>query len=85
MVSSLSSDRVCNPSLLSIYQQIAAPTSQPLQVENQTAVVIIGTEEPLLTSPYLQWWDAETIVGLAIFVVCILYSRSVFSPTEQVL
>lgn len=69
------SDRACNPSLLSIYQQIAAPTLLPLQVENQTAVEIIDMEEPVLTSPYLQWWDAETIVGLAIFVVCILYSR----------
>uniref|UniRef100_H3CDT2 Uncharacterized protein n=1 Tax=Tetraodon nigroviridis TaxID=99883 RepID=H3CDT2_TETNG len=50
-------DRVCNPSLLSIYQQIAAPTL-----------------------PSLQWWDAETIIGLAIFVVCILYSRYVLAP-----
>eukprot|EP00066_Takifugu_rubripes_P028051 XP_011617317.1 PREDICTED: serine incorporator 3 [Takifugu rubripes] len=54
-------DRVCNPSLLSIYQQIAAPTLHPLQ-----------------------WWDAETIVGLAIFLVCILYSSIRTSSTSQV-
>lgn len=68
-------DRTCNPSLLSIFQQIAAPTLAPLEIENQTAVVIIGTEEPVLTSPYIQWWDAQSIVGLAIFVLCIIYSR----------
>ncbi|TWW62597.1 Serine incorporator 3 [Takifugu flavidus] len=77
-------DRVCNPSLLSIYQQIAGPTLHPLQVENQTTVEIIDMEEPVLTSPYLQWWDAETIVGLAIFLVCILYSSIRTSSTSQV-
>ena len=71
----LCSERACNPSLLSIFHQIAAPTLAPLEMENQTAVVIIGTEEPVLKSPYLQWWDAQSIVGLVIFVLCILYSR----------
>lgn len=71
----LCSDRECNPNLLSIFQQIAAPTPAPLDTENQTSVVILGTEEPVLNSPYLQWWDAQSIVGLALFVLCILYSR----------
>lgn len=71
----LCSDRECNPSLLSIFQQIAAPTLTPPGIENQTSVVIVGTEEPVLDSPYLQWWDAQSIVGLALFVLCILYSR----------
>lgn len=71
----LPSDKECNPGLLSIFQQIAAPTLAPLEMENQTSVVIVGTEEPVLTAPYLQWWDAQSIVGLAIFVLCILYSR----------
>ncbi|XP_054472217.1 serine incorporator 1 [Anoplopoma fimbria] len=77
-------DRACNPSLLSIFQQIAAPTPAPLEMENQTAVVIIGIDEPVLTSPYLQWWDAQSIVGLAIFVLCILYSSIRSSSTSQV-
>ncbi|XP_078105483.1 serine incorporator 1 isoform X2 [Sander vitreus] len=77
-------DEECNPSLLSIFQQIAAPTLAPLEVENQTAVVIIGPEEPVLTAPYLQWWDAQSIVGLAIFVLCILYSSIRSSSTSQV-
>uniref|UniRef100_A0A672IT94 Si:ch73-267c23.10 n=1 Tax=Salarias fasciatus TaxID=181472 RepID=A0A672IT94_SALFA len=73
-------DRTCNPSLLSI---LAGPTPAPLEVENQTAVVI-ESEEPALTSPYLQWWDAQSIVGLIIFVLCILYSSIRSSNTSQV-
>ncbi|CAB1315505.1 unnamed protein product, partial [Coregonus sp. 'balchen'] len=77
-------DRTCNPSLLSIFQQTLVPTLAPLEIENQTVVVIIGTEEPILSSPYLQWWDAQSIVGLAIFVLCILYSSIRSSNTSQV-
>ncbi|XP_056128869.1 serine incorporator 3 [Lampris incognitus] len=77
-------DRTCNPSLLSIFQQIAAPTVAPLETENRTAVVIVGTEEPTLTAPYLQWWDAQSIIGLTIFVLCILYSSIRSSNTSQV-
>ncbi|TMS19185.1 serine incorporator 1 isoform X1 [Larimichthys crocea] len=77
-------DQECNPSLLSIFQQITAPTLAPMEMENQTAVVIIGPEEPVLTSPYLQWWDAQSIVGLAIFILCILYSSIRSSSTSQV-
>ncbi|XP_062271654.1 serine incorporator 1 [Scomber scombrus] len=77
-------DRACNPSLLSIFQQIAAPTLVPMEMENQTAVVILGTEEPILTAPYLQWWDAQSIVGLALFVLCIIYSSIRSSSTSQV-
>uniref|UniRef100_A0A3Q3AQ00 Serine incorporator 1-like n=1 Tax=Kryptolebias marmoratus TaxID=37003 RepID=A0A3Q3AQ00_KRYMA len=77
-------DQECNPSLLRIFQQIASPTLPPVEIENQTAVVIIGTEEPNLTSPYLQWWDAQSIVGLVIFVLCILYSSIRSSNTNQV-
>lgn len=77
-------DRACNPSLLSIFHQIAAPSPAPLEIENQTAVVIIGTEEPVLTSPYLQWWDAQSIMGLIIFILCILYSSIRSSSNSQV-
>uniref|UniRef100_A0A7N5ZTC0 Uncharacterized protein n=1 Tax=Anabas testudineus TaxID=64144 RepID=A0A7N5ZTC0_ANATE len=60
-------DKECNPSLLSIFQQITAPTYVPLEMENQTA-----------------WWDAQSIVGLVIFVLCILYSSIRSSSTSQV-
>ncbi|XP_018611525.1 serine incorporator 3 [Scleropages formosus] len=77
-------ERKCNPSLLSIFQQIAAPTLAPIAEENQTAVQIIDTEEPVPSAPYLPWWDAQSIVGLAIFVLCILYSSIRSSSTSQV-
>ncbi|CAN9512136.1 unnamed protein product [Ophioblennius macclurei] len=78
-------DRTCNPSLLSFFQPFAPSTTpNPLEVENQTTVVIIETEEPTLTSPYLQWWDAQSIVGLIIFVLCILFSSIRSSNTSQV-
>ncbi|KAL7843081.1 hypothetical protein AOLI_G00245930 [Acnodon oligacanthus] len=75
-------DRTCNPGLLSMFQQIAEPTLAP--VENQTSVIIVEAEEPMPSSPYLQWWDAQSIVGLAIFVLCILYSSIRSSSTSQV-
>ncbi|KAK2914566.1 serine incorporator 1 [Channa argus] len=77
-------DRKCNPSLLSMFQQITAPTQVPLEMENVTAVVITSTEEPVLTSPYLHWWDAQSITGLIIFVLCILYSSIRSSSISQV-
>ncbi|KAJ8259058.1 hypothetical protein COCON_G00180700 [Conger conger] len=77
-------DHECNPSLLSIFQQIASPTTAPEMAENQTHVVIIRAEEPIPSAPYIQWWDAQSIVGLAIFVLCILYSSIRSSNTSQV-
>ncbi|XP_026098053.1 serine incorporator 1 [Carassius auratus] len=77
-------DRTCNPRLISIFQQITSSTVAPLEVENQTATIIVDTEETLPTAPYLQWWDAQSIVGLAIFVLCILYSSIRSSNTSQV-
>ncbi|KAL2090996.1 hypothetical protein ACEWY4_013259 [Coilia grayii] len=78
-------DRVCNPRLLNlIQQQMVTPTVSTLETENQTAVIIIGTEEPDIASPYLRWWDAQSIVGLSIFVLCILYSSIRSANTSQV-
>ncbi|XP_043108507.1 diacylglycerol kinase, alpha b isoform X3 [Puntigrus tetrazona] len=77
-------DRTCNPSLISIFQQITSSTVAPLEIENQTAIIIVDTEETVPSAPYLQWWDAQSIVGLAIFVLCILYSSIRSSNTSQV-
>ncbi|XP_077458722.1 serine incorporator 1 isoform X2 [Stigmatopora argus] len=77
-------DHNCNPSLLSIVQQIVGPTMAPLDSETQTAVVIISAEEPILNTPYLRWWDGQSIVGLTIFVLCIIYSSIRSSSTSQV-
>ncbi|XP_063071684.1 serine incorporator 1 [Engraulis encrasicolus] len=79
-------DRVCNPRLLDLIQEtIVPPTIATLELEeNVTSVLILGTEEPDITSPYLRWWDAQSIVGLSIFVVCILYSSIRSANPSQV-
>lgn len=69
-------DRSCNPSLLNIITQITAPTIAP-----DNATVIPATTAPPKS---LQWWDAQSIVGLAIFVLCLLYSSIRSSSNSQV-
>lgn len=59
----LSADRKCNPSLLSLVQPGAA-TPAPGPVAPTPA-------------PSVQWWDAQSIVGLLIFLFCTLYARYV--------
>lgn len=55
----LSADRKCNPSLLSLVQPGAA-TPPPVSPTQ---------------APTVQWWDAQSIVGLIIFLFCTLYAR----------
>ncbi|XP_069035460.1 serine incorporator 3 isoform X3 [Lepisosteus oculatus] len=69
-------DRKCNPSIL---EKITASTLAPL---NQTQV--IPTEVVVEPNPSLQRWDTQSIVGLAIFILCILYSSIRSSSTTQV-
>ncbi|XP_077385474.1 serine incorporator 1 isoform X1 [Festucalex cinctus] len=77
-------DSPCNPGLLNIVQQIAAPTLAPFEDGNQTAGVFISdTDEPVPSAPYLQWWDAQSIVGLTLFVLCIIYSSLRSSSASQ--
>ncbi|XP_003220654.2 serine incorporator 3 [Anolis carolinensis] len=71
-------DRHCNPSLLNIISQIATPTALPV---NATAIPVTPSPAPL-KSP--QWWDAQSIVGLIIFVLCLLYSSIRSSSNSQV-
>ncbi|KAG9474467.1 hypothetical protein GDO78_004660 [Eleutherodactylus coqui] len=61
-------DRTCNPSLISILNKIAAPTINPLNV---SAMPDLPTPEPPKS---LQWWDTQSIIGLIMFVLCLLYS-----------
>ncbi|XP_053106888.1 serine incorporator 3 [Hemicordylus capensis] len=72
-------DRTCNPSLLNIINQIAVPTIAPA---NTTAALILPTTPAPQKSP--QWWDAQSIVGLLIFVLCLLYSSIRSSNNSQV-
>uniref|UniRef100_A0A8B9FAL0 Serine incorporator 3 n=1 Tax=Amazona collaria TaxID=241587 RepID=A0A8B9FAL0_9PSIT len=69
-------DRSCNPSLLNIITQIATPTIGPANT-----TVVPATPAPPKS---LQWWDAQSIVGLIIFVLCLLYSSIRTSSNSQV-
>ncbi|NXX18047.1 SERC3 protein, partial [Podargus strigoides] len=69
-------ERTCNPSLLNIITQITTSTVVPI---NTTAI-------PATPAPpkSLQWWDAQSVVGLIIFVLCLLYSSIRSSSNSQV-
>ncbi|KAM6899422.1 serine incorporator 2 [Xenentodon cancila] len=63
-------NRQCNPSLLSLVQPSSAtPPPAP------------ATPSP---PPNVQWWDAQGIVGLIIFVFCTLYASIRSSTNTQV-
>ncbi|KAL6488780.1 hypothetical protein MHYP_G00025210 [Metynnis hypsauchen] len=61
-------NRECNPSLLSLVSNISS-SSQP------TPTTAPGT---------VQWWDAQGIVGLVIFLFCTLYASIRSSSNAQV-
>uniref|UniRef100_A0A8C8B8P9 Serine incorporator 3 n=1 Tax=Otus sunia TaxID=257818 RepID=A0A8C8B8P9_9STRI len=69
-------ERNCNPSLLNIITQIASPTVVPANT-----TVVPATPAPPKS---LQWWDAQSVVGLIIFVLCLLYSSIRSSSNSQV-
>lgn len=53
-------DRECNPSLLSLVSSMNVSTTQPT---------------PTSAPGIVQWWDAQGIVGLVIFLFCTFYAR----------
>uniref|UniRef100_A0A3Q3ISL1 Serine incorporator 2 n=1 Tax=Monopterus albus TaxID=43700 RepID=A0A3Q3ISL1_MONAL len=61
-------NRQCNPSLLSLVQPVS-PTPPP---------------GPAPGTPKVQWWDAQGIVGLIIFLFCTLYASIRSSNNAQV-
>ncbi|XP_035039226.1 serine incorporator 2 [Hippoglossus stenolepis] len=64
-------NRQCNPSLLSLVQP-GSPTPPP------------GPAMPTPAAPNVQWWDAQSIVGLVIFLFCTLYASIRSSNNAQV-
>ncbi|XP_029369651.1 serine incorporator 2 [Echeneis naucrates] len=64
-------NRKCNPSLLSLVQG-GGPTPTP------------PPGPALGTSTTIQWWDAQSIVGLMIFLFCTLYASIRSSNNAQV-
>ncbi|KAM9340161.1 serine incorporator 2 [Symphorus nematophorus] len=63
-------NRQCNPSLLSLVQP--TPTQAP------------GPAPPTPAPGNVQWWDAQGIVGLTIFLFCTLYASIRSSNNAQV-
>ncbi|XP_027801143.3 serine incorporator 3 [Marmota flaviventris] len=70
-------DRSCNPTLLSIITHIASPTMTPAN-----STVIVPTSAP--PSKKGHFVDAENLLGLAVFVFCLLYSSIRTSSNSQV-
>uniref|UniRef100_A0A8C2CPG6 Si:ch73-267c23.10 n=1 Tax=Cyprinus carpio TaxID=7962 RepID=A0A8C2CPG6_CYPCA len=75
--------------LYTMYLTWSAMTNEPDRTCNPRLISIFqqitsSTVETVPSAPYLQWWDAQSIVGLAIFVLCILYSSIRSSNTSQV-
>ncbi|KAM4691739.1 serine incorporator 3 [Rhinophrynus dorsalis] len=69
-------DRNCNPSLMSLLSQITAPGTN-----SGNATAVIPTPEPPKS---LQWWDTQSIIGLVLFVLCLIYSSIRNSTNSQV-
>ncbi|MED6240522.1 Serine incorporator 1 [Ataeniobius toweri] len=61
-------NKQCNPSLLSLVQP-SSPTPPP---------------GPAQAPGYVQWWDAQSIVGLLVFLFCTLYASIRSSNNAQV-
>ncbi|XP_072226265.1 serine incorporator 1-like [Leuresthes tenuis] len=67
-------NRQCNPSLLSLVQPSSTtPTPGP-----------VLAPPPTPAQRNVQWWDAQGIVGLVIFVLCTLYASIRSSNNSQV-
>nr|XP_009857527.1 serine incorporator 1-like isoform X1 [Ciona intestinalis] len=65
-------DKTCNPGLLTIAQKISGGI--PISINGSVATTP--------TPPTAQWWDAQSIIGLFVFFVCVLYS-SIRSSTQD--
>lgn len=66
-------ERSCNPSLLNLITQTTVQKANGSDIQ------------PTVAPPKsMQWWDAQNIVGLIIFVLCLLYSSIRSSNNSQV-
>ncbi|XP_060692325.1 serine incorporator 1-like [Hemiscyllium ocellatum] len=71
-------DRQCNPSLLTIIKQLASPTLSPA---NKSESSVNVAPSPSIS---MQWWDAQSVIGLILFILCLLYSSIRSSNNSQV-
>ncbi|MGH0145239.1 UNVERIFIED_CONTAM: hypothetical protein FKN15_004815 [Acipenser sinensis] len=73
--------------LYTMYLTWSAMTNEPDRKCNPSLLSIIGynnTGTPSSRGQVLQWWDAQGIVGLILFLLCVLYSSIRNSTNRQV-
>ncbi|XP_068273820.1 serine incorporator 2 isoform X2 [Nyctibius grandis] len=61
--------------LYTIYVTWSALANVPTQTCNPTLLVRNSTSSAMGTQPLTTWWDAPSIVGLIIFILCTLFIR----------
>ncbi|XP_041106138.1 serine incorporator 1-like [Polyodon spathula] len=73
--------------LYTMYLTWSAMTNEPDRECNPSLLSIIGynnTGTPSSHGHVIQWWDAQGIVGLILFLLCVLYSSIRNSTNRQV-
>uniref|UniRef100_A0A8C5EN75 Serine incorporator 1 n=1 Tax=Gouania willdenowi TaxID=441366 RepID=A0A8C5EN75_GOUWI len=72
--------------LYTMYLTWSAMTNEPDRKCNPSLLAIIGlnSTSPASHGEMVQWWDAQGIVGLILFLMCVLYSSIRNSSTAQV-
>uniref|UniRef100_A0AAX7TG75 Serine incorporator 1 n=1 Tax=Astatotilapia calliptera TaxID=8154 RepID=A0AAX7TG75_ASTCA len=72
--------------LYTMYLTWSAMTNEPDRKCNPSLLGIIGlnTTSPGSQNHVVQWWDAQGIVGLILFLMCVLYSSIRNSSNAQV-
>ncbi|KAG5857227.1 serine incorporator 1-like [Anguilla rostrata] len=72
--------------LYTMYLTWSAMTNEPDRKCNPSLLDIIGNNgtSPTRQDQVVQWWDAQGIVGLILFLMCVLYSSIRNSSSSQV-
>jgi len=72
--------------LYTMYLTWSAMTNEPDRHCNPSLLGMIGGNDtlPVGGAPVVQWWDAQGIVGLILFLMCVLYSSIRNSSNAQV-
>lgn len=72
--------------LYTMYLTWSAMTNEPDRKCNPSLLGIIGLNSttPAVKGQAVQWWDAQGIVGLMLFLMCVLYSSIRNSSNSQV-
>ncbi|XP_059836540.1 serine incorporator 1-like [Hypanus sabinus] len=74
-------DGECNPNFMGLIKNLVLPSSVLVNRTEKSSV-----DPSSLTGPpsTVQWWDAQNVVGLILFILCLLYSSIRTSNNSQV-